>query len=96
MQEDRYLIYTVISGSMTSSVTNKKYFILFLDDYRHYCITYLLSHKSDGFLILENFIAEPEARFSSKIVGYHLTVSKTVIGVGSFSNSLVDVVLATE
>lgn len=50
--------------------------MLFLDEYTHYCITYLLSHKRWflGFLIFKNFTDKTEADVHSKIVDLALVV----------------------
>ena len=55
-----------------STIGNKSYFMVFMDEYTHYCITYLGSYKSDLSLILKDFVQKSQANFNSKIVHLYI------------------------
>ena len=40
---------------------------MFIDKYTHYCVTYLITYKSDVFSVFKDFIAKSEAHFSLKV-----------------------------
>ena len=46
---------------------NKNYFVMFIDEYTHYCVTCLITHKSEIFSAFKDFIAKSEADLSLKV-----------------------------
>ena len=55
--EDRPLlnVHSDICGPITpSTIDNESYFMVFMDEYTHYCIPYLTSYKSDLSVILKD------------------------------------------
>lgn len=58
-------VHSDICGPITpSTVDNKNYFIIFVVEYTHYCITYLATYKSDLFNIFKDFIKKSQANFN--------------------------------
>lgn len=69
IQRPLYVVHTDVCGPITpSTINNKNYFVLFVDQYTHYCVVYLLTHKSDVFSAFKDFVSKSEARFNLKIV----------------------------
>lgn len=66
-------VHSDICGPVTPpSIDNKRYFMIFMDEYTHYCITYLASQKSDLFFVLKDFVKKAQANFNSKIVHLYI------------------------
>lgn len=64
-----YVVHTDVCGPITpSTINNKNYFVLFVDQYTHYCVVYLLTNKSDVFTAFKDFVSKSEARFNLKLV----------------------------
>lgn len=53
------------------AINNKKYFVLFIDQFTHYCVTYLITYKSDVFSVFRDFVAKSEALFNSKVINLY-------------------------
>ncbi len=52
-------VHSDICGPITpSTIDEKRYFKIFMDEYTHYCITYLAERKSDLFKVLKDFCSE--------------------------------------
>ncbi|KPI92981.1 Copia protein [Papilio xuthus] len=67
-----YNIHSDVCGPITpTTVDNKNYFVLFVDEYTHYCVTYLLTYKSDVFSAFKDFVAKSEAKFNTKVVNLY-------------------------
>lgn len=63
-----YVVHSDVCGPITPpTVDNKNYFVLFIDDYTHYCVTYLLTYKSDVFAAFKDYVAKGEAKISTVI-----------------------------
>lgn len=64
-----FIVHSDVCGPITPpTVDNKNYFVLFVDQYTHYCVVYLLAHKSDVFAAFKDYVAKCEARFNYKLV----------------------------
>ena len=64
-----FIVDSDVCGPITpSNIDNKSYFVMFIDEFTHYCVTYLLTYKSDVFSIFKDFIAKNEAHFNLKVV----------------------------
>lgn len=64
-----FIIHSDVCGPITpSTINDKNYFVIFVDEFTHYCVTYLIKHKSDVFSVFQDFGAKSEARFNLKIV----------------------------
>lgn len=67
-----FIVHTDVCGPITpTTVTNKNYFVLFVDQYTHYCVTYLITNKSDVFSVFRDYIAKGEAHFNSRLVNLY-------------------------
>lgn len=54
------------------TVDNKSYFMIFVDDYTHYCVTYLATLKSELISVLKDFVNKSQANFNSKVVHLYI------------------------
>lgn len=64
-----FIVHSDVCGPITpSTIDNKNYFVIFIDDYTHYCVTYLITYKSDVFAVFQDYVAKSEAHFNLKIV----------------------------
>lgn len=60
-------IHSDICGPITpSTMDNKKYYMIFIDEYTHYCVTYLTSSKSELFYCFKDYVNKSHANFCSK------------------------------
>lgn len=67
-----FIVHSDVCGPITPSTNdNKNYFVLFVDEYTHYCVTYLLTYKSDVFAAFKDFVAKSEAKFDLKLVSLY-------------------------
>lgn len=67
-----FIVHTDVCGPITPpTIDNKNYFVLFVDQYTHYCVTYLLTYKSDVFAAFKDFVAKSEAKFNLKLVNLY-------------------------
>lgn len=67
-----FIVHTDVCGPITpSTIDHKNYFVFFIDEFTHYCITYLISHKSDVFSVFKDFVGKSEAHFNLKIVNLY-------------------------
>ena len=41
--------------------------MIFVDEFTHYCVTYLITYKSDVFKVFQDFVAKSEIHFNLKI-----------------------------
>lgn len=65
-------VHTDVCGPITpSTFDGKNYFVLFVDEYTHYCATYLIAHKSDVFAVFRDYVAKCEAHFNLGIVNLY-------------------------
>lgn len=65
-----FIVHSDVSGPISppTILNNQNYFVLFVDQYTHYCVTYLLQQKSGVFPAFKDFVAKSEAHFNSKFV----------------------------
>ncbi|CAK9800989.1 Copia protein [Anthophora plagiata] len=67
-----FIVHSDVCGPITPSTINEKnYFVLFVDEFTHYCVTYLITYKSDVFSVFQDFVAKSEAHFNLKIVNLY-------------------------
>jgi len=59
------IIHSDVCGPITpSSIDGRNYYVIFVDQYTHYCVTYLMTYKSVVFNFFKDFIAKSEAHFN--------------------------------
>jgi len=47
-----FVIYSDVCGPITpTTIDDKNYYVIFVDQFTHYCVTYLIKHKSDVYNI---------------------------------------------
>ena len=64
-----FMVHSDVCGPITpSTVNDKNYFVLFVDQFTHYCVTYLIKNKSDVFSIFKDYVSKGEAHFNLKVV----------------------------
>lgn len=64
-----YVVHSDVCGPITPpTVDNKNYYVLFVDQYTHYCVVYLIMNKSDVFNAFKDYVAKSEAKFNLKLV----------------------------
>ncbi|CAH2090566.1 unnamed protein product [Euphydryas editha] len=67
-----FIVHTDVCGPITpSTLNNKNYFVLFVDQFTHYCVTYLITYKSDVFSVFKDFVTKSEAKFNYKLVNLY-------------------------
>ncbi|CAK9797987.1 Copia protein, partial [Anthophora quadrimaculata] len=67
-----FIVHSDVCGPITpSTINDKNYFVLFVDEFTHYCVTYLITYKSDVFSVFQDFVAKSEAHFNLKIVNLY-------------------------
>jgi len=68
-----FVVHSDVCGPITpSTIDNKNYYVVFIDQYTHYCVTYLITYKSDVFFVFKDFVAKSEAHFNLKIVNLYI------------------------
>jgi transposase InsO family protein len=59
----------LVCGPITPpTIDSKTYFVNFIDEYTHYTVTYLMSHKSEVIKCFKDYVANSEAHFNQKLV----------------------------
>jgi len=67
------VVHSDVCGPITPSTINEKnYYVIFVDQYTHYCVTYLIKNKSDVFDMFKDFLAKSEAHFNLKMVNLYI------------------------
>uniref|UniRef100_A0A6V7KQP7 Integrase catalytic domain-containing protein n=1 Tax=Bracon brevicornis TaxID=1563983 RepID=A0A6V7KQP7_9HYME len=67
-----FIVHSDVAGPVTPpTVDDKNYFILFIDQYTHNCVSYLIRRKSDVFNAFKDFVAKSEAKFNLKLVNLY-------------------------
>lgn len=65
-------VHSDVCGPITpTTLDDKNYFVVFIDEYTHYCATYLIAHKSDVFACFRDFVAKSEAHFGLRLVNLY-------------------------
>jgi len=68
-----FVIHSDVCGPITpTTIDDKNYYVIFVDQFTHYCVTYLIKHKSDVFLMFKDFVAKSEAHFNLKVVNLYI------------------------
>jgi len=68
-----FVVHSDVCGPITPSTINEKnYYVIFVDQYTHYCVTYLIKNKSDVFDMFKDFLAKSEAHFNLKMVNLYI------------------------
>ena len=63
-----FRVHSDVCGPVqTPTLCNEKYYAIFVDDFTHYCVTYLLEHKPELFNVVKDYIAKSQAHFDLKI-----------------------------
>lgn len=61
-----------VCGPITPpTIDNKNYFVLFVDQYTHYCVVYLITYKSEVFTAFKDYVSKCEAKFNLKMVNLY-------------------------
>ena len=67
-----FIVHSDVCGPITPpTINNKNYFVLFVDEFTHYCATYLITYKADVFKVFKDYVAKSEAHFNLKIVNLY-------------------------
>lgn len=67
------IIHSDICGPITPlSLDGSKYFMIFVDQFTHYCVTYLAKFKSDLPSILKDYVNKSQSNFNSKVVHLYI------------------------
>ena len=61
------LIHTDVCQAGTPSVSNKNYFITFMDDYTSFLWTFPIQHKSDVVVVIKNFVRTIKTQFNKNV-----------------------------
>jgi len=68
-----FVIQSDVCGPITlSTIDNKNLYVVFIDQYTHYCVTYLITYKSDVFFVFKDFVAKSVAHFNLKMVNLYI------------------------
>ena len=64
-----FIIHSDVCGPINPlTMNNKKYYVVFIDQYTHYSVTYLMSERTELFTCFKDFVEKSEAHFNLKIV----------------------------
>jgi len=62
-----FVVHSDVCGPITpSTIDNKNYYVVFIDQYTHYCVTYLFIY------VFKDFVAKSEAHFNLKTVNLYI------------------------
>ena len=68
-----FIIHSDVCGPITpTTLDDKNYYVIFVDQFTYYCVTYLIKHKSDVFIMFKDFVAKSEAQFNLKVVNLYI------------------------
>lgn len=68
-----FVVHSDVCGPITPcALSNKNYYVTFIDDFTHYCVTYLIEYKSDVFTVFQDFVSKSESHFNLKLVNLYL------------------------
>jgi len=68
-----FVVHSDVCGPITpSTVDHKNYYVVFIDEYTHYCVTYLLSYKSEVLSVFQDYVAKTHALFNLNIVNLYI------------------------
>ena len=64
-----FVVHTDVCGPISPpTFDDKNYFVIFVDQFTHYCVTYLIKNKSDVFSCFKDYVMKSEAHFNVKLV----------------------------
>lgn len=67
-----FIVHSDVCGPITPpTIDNRNYFVLFVDEYTHYCVVYMLTYKSEVFTAFKDYVAKSEAKFNFKVVNLY-------------------------
>ena len=58
------------------TIDDKRYFVIYIDEYTHYCVTYLIAHKSDVFSTFKDFTEKSQTHFNLRIANLYVDNAK--------------------
>lgn len=62
------LVHTDVCGPITPPTHDgKNYYVIFLDDYTHFCVIYLMERKSETFKCLQQYVSEAENHWEKRV-----------------------------
>ena len=68
-----FIIHSDVCGPITPpTIDGKNYYVIFVDQFTHYCVTYLVTYKSDVFTMFKDFVSKSEAHFNFKVVNFYI------------------------
>lgn len=67
-----YNVHSDVAGYYVETKDGKRYFVTFIDEYTHYCATYLIAQKSDVFSKFKDFVLKSESHFNTKVVNLYI------------------------
>lgn len=68
-----FVIHSDVCGPITPpTIDEKNYYVIFVDEFTHYCVTYLITFKSEVFSVFKDFVAKSEALFNLKVVNLYI------------------------
>lgn len=69
IQRPLFNVHSDVCGPITpSTIDGKNYFVNFIDEYTHYTVTYLMTHKSEVITYFKDYVEKSESHFSLKVV----------------------------
>ena len=74
------VIHSDICGPMqTATFSAKRYFVTFIDEKSHYCVTYLLKKKSEVAVKFSHFVALAENQTSMRVKRFGVTMAANIL-----------------
>lgn len=68
-----FMIHSDVCGPITPpTIDGKNYYVVFIDQFTHYLVTYLITYKSEVFKVFKDFVSKSEAHFNLKTVNLYI------------------------
>lgn len=68
-----FVISSDVCGPITPvSIAVKNYYVILVDQYTHYFVTYLIKHKLDVFAMFKDFVAKGEPYLNLNVVNIYI------------------------
>ena len=68
-----FVLHSDVCGPISpATIDGKNYYVLFIDKFTHYCVTYLLTYKSNVFNDFKDFTAKSETHFNLNVVNLYI------------------------
>lgn len=65
-------IHSDVGGPLTpSNLHHYRYFVVFIDKYTHYCVTYAMRHKSEVVSHFKDYVEKAETHFNSRVANIY-------------------------